>query len=295
MASKQLVLPRTGTVDFTGRCLPFAQTFFGARVQHDYARQAWDATRYKHGPSEPLPTDVAVLVWFDHVGRYFSHSKGIWETVNAGHVVAYVPGIGFYSSPAQQLYSGGRAVPGQEIYGSIREVEKAFNASYIGWSEDINGTRVAEVQAVSQEKEIKVKHYQRQDKDARGGGRILKPGKHLYLNTASGAASSASNIVGGIGLYSITGHVYAEGQPGDQFDIVLVWQDVKTKPQPRQSAHYTETITLGRDGRARISREFKRGVSAGFAVYLRVVAHEANAGDVKLTLIDSDAFLFTAA
>lgn len=137
-----LVLPRTGTTDYAGRCLPYAQTFFGAPVMYDYARQAFDATQFKHLDWYP-PSDAPSLLWFDHWGTYFSYSKGIYEYVNAGHVAILVPGVGIFTSPAyQQFNEFGQAIPSSEVYQTIAEIERIFGATYIGWTEDINGLRV---------------------------------------------------------------------------------------------------------------------------------------------------------
>src|SRR5690606_25046722 len=95
--------------------------------------------------------------------------------------------------------------------------------------------------------EAEVKHYRSQDKTARNGGRIVPPGGHFYLHTQEGVPTSqASNIVGGVGTYSITAHVYAEGVPGDVVDVVLLWDDTKTKGP--HSQHYTERLTIGPSG-----------------------------------------------
>lgn len=99
-----------------------------------YARawQAWQGTEFKHGPGEPLP-DVPVLLWFDHWGRY---SGGYGQY---GHVALNVPGVGIYTSPSTPLGSPAS----YEIYSSIREIERRFNSTYVGWSEDLAGHRIA--------------------------------------------------------------------------------------------------------------------------------------------------------
>ena len=137
----QLVPPRTGTKDTAGRCLPFAQSFFGAPIRHDYARQSFAASSYIHLDWYP-PADAASLLWFDHWGTYYSYSKGRYEYVNAGHVAILVPGIGIFTSPAYARYVNGYEVPQQEIYQTIAAIERTFGATYIGWTEDINGLRV---------------------------------------------------------------------------------------------------------------------------------------------------------
>lgn len=124
----QLVEPRTGTEDATGMCLQFAQSVFGAPVAHRSATDAANATKFRHHTFE-MP-DVSVPVWFDHYGTY----QG--EYANWGHVVAWVPGNGFLSSPVREY--------GQQWFPSINAVERTFRASFRFWSEDINGLRVAE-------------------------------------------------------------------------------------------------------------------------------------------------------
>lgn len=137
-----LVPPRPWVVDRPGLCLRYAQSFFGAPVAHRSALDAWDATVYRHGPDEPIP-DVPVILWYSHVGAY-DDGNGPYRGVPVGgladwgHVTPIVPGVGIYSSPANPY--GGASF---DVYGTIAEVEQAFNATYLGWSEDINGLRVA--------------------------------------------------------------------------------------------------------------------------------------------------------
>ena len=124
----QLVEPNTLTKDATGMCLRFAQSVFGAPVAHRSATDAANATKFRHHTRE-MP-DVAALVWFDHYGTYQN------EFSNWGHVVAWVPGGGFLSSPGTGY--------GQQWFPSIDAVERTFNAKFRFWSEDINTLRVAE-------------------------------------------------------------------------------------------------------------------------------------------------------
>ncbi len=139
-----LVPPRPWVVDLPGLCLRYAQSFYGAPARHRSARDAFDATQFKHSPDEPLP-DVPVLLWFDHWGAY-NDGLGPYRGVpvggvaNWGHVTPLIPGQGIYSSPANP-----RAGETFDVYSTIAEVERAFNASYIGWTEDINGLRVAQI------------------------------------------------------------------------------------------------------------------------------------------------------
>lgn len=126
----QIVSPRTGTRDGTGWCLRFTQSVFGAPAMHESATIAANNTRLRH-ETRDMP-NVAVPVWFDHWGTYGSPLR----YANWGHVVAWVPGHGFLSSPASGY--------GQQWFPSIDAVERAFNAKFRFWSEDINGLRVAQ-------------------------------------------------------------------------------------------------------------------------------------------------------
>lgn len=148
--------------------------------------------------------------------------------------------------------------------------------------------------SISSSKEIRVKTYHKEDKTARKSGRTVKPGQHFYLHTKTGApTSNATNVVGGVGPYSITAHVYATGTPGDIVELQLLWDDTKSKGS--NSEHYAERLTVGKDGYIRASVEFKRAVALGYAVYARLTAAHANKGNVKVTVLDVDAYLFVDA
>lgn len=138
-----------------------------------------------------------------------------------------------------------------------------------------------------------MKHYVRRDLYAgqRTTGRTLVPGNHLYLNEANNINSKATNIVGGIGHYSITAHVYAEGTPGEAIDLTLIWQDTKAKPI-RNSPHYVERLVFDKEGKINANVEFKRHVPAGYAVYARLRPPVTNKNNVKVTMLASDAYLY---
>lgn len=125
-----LVPPRLGTMDATGMCLRFAQSFFGAPVRYASAWDAWNATETKYSPSDPTPP-VPVLLWFAHYGTYGDPPT----YANWGHVAVLVPGDAIYTSPTWGY--------GQGRYGSIAEIEYYFNSKYVGWTPDINGLYVA--------------------------------------------------------------------------------------------------------------------------------------------------------
>lgn len=132
MAWNPLVPPRLWVTARPGWCLQYAQSVFNAPVMHETAWIAWQNQQFRHGPSEPLP-GVPVLLWFSHWATY----NGVY--MNWGHVAVLVPGDAIYSSPSTPLGSP----PSFERYGTIQEVERRFSSTYVGWSEDINGLRVA--------------------------------------------------------------------------------------------------------------------------------------------------------
>jgi len=127
---QQLVAPQVVN-DYAGMCLRFTQSVFGAPVKYRSAWDAWNATQLKHSVNEPLP-DVSVIIWMSHWGTYGSPPS--YE--NWGHVVTWFPTENkFLSSPGSEY--------GHQWFDSIRAVESYFKATYVGWSEDINGLQVA--------------------------------------------------------------------------------------------------------------------------------------------------------
>ena len=130
MANKQLVAPNLRASDGAGWCLRFTQRVYQNRNPHFYA-SAWDAwLNPRHRGSGGIPSDVSVPVYFSHWGTYGG------KYANWGHIVAWVPGKGYLSSPTHG--EGGQWFP------NIGAVERAFNAKYVGWAYDVGGLKVAE-------------------------------------------------------------------------------------------------------------------------------------------------------
>ena len=119
------VTPNLTVQDNAGMCLRFTQSVWGAPVKYKSAWDSWLATPDKQSGDHP---EVSCLIWFEHWGTYGTY--GNW-----GHVVTFVPGRGYLSSPTSGY--------GQQWFDSIRSVERAFNAKYVGWSPSINGLVVA--------------------------------------------------------------------------------------------------------------------------------------------------------
>lgn len=156
--------------------------------------------------------------------------------------------------------------------------------------DDVPGTPLGS-EAAPTEKGITVKLYHREDATSRKSGRRLRPGSSFWLNTVDQAdTTTATNVVGAVGEYSITLHVYAKGTPGDAVNVQLHWDDTRTTGP--HSPHYLERIVFGADGQVNRSVTFHRGVDPGFAVYASCRAPVENHGDVRLSLYDSDALLF---
>lgn len=131
MSWQQLVTPDTSVKDYAGFCLRFVQSVNGSPARYASAWDAWEATQRKHATRD-LP-EVSVPCWFEHWGTYGEPPS----YANWGHVVQYVPNRGFVSSPVGKL-----GTYGQSWFATLEEVERAFNAKYVGWSEDINGLQI---------------------------------------------------------------------------------------------------------------------------------------------------------
>ena len=162
-----------------------------------------------------------------------------------------------------------------------------------GWHSDIKNiyNAVPSSGAGKIKKGVTVTHYRREDKTSRARGRTLQPGSSFWLNTIDKAATSqATNVVGGIGKYIITQHVYATGTPGDAVDVQLYWDNTKTSG--RHSGHYTERFVFDKNGIINGSVTSQRSVAAGFAVYANFRVPKTNSGEVKVSMFDTDAYLF---
>lgn len=119
--------------------------------------------------------------------------------------------------------------------------------------------------------------------------RNIKPKERLYLVNAKG---EKENVVGGVGPYTLTAHLYGDGfAPGDILELRYDWYDTKTK---KTSPHYLHRVEADKHGMIRENATFMRAVPAGSAVYLSVYAGQANKKPGTVFLLDSDAYLHTA-
>lgn len=124
----QLVTPNLEAQGLPGFCLALQQKVWGAPARY---ATAWDAWQHVTQRTDTVPEDVMTLLWFDHWGTYGG------EYGQYGHVVTYVPGRGLLSNPGRGL--------GQLWYKTIQDCEKDCNATYVGWSADINGLEIATI------------------------------------------------------------------------------------------------------------------------------------------------------
>lgn len=122
--------------------------------------------------------------------------------------------------------------------------------------------------------------------------RALAPGQQTFLHDTT--SNLDVNVVGGIGPYVITTHVYADGlTPGDALEVALIWENTSNpEPWKHASEHYTQRLIADEHGVIRDSTTFQRGVVAGDMVFVRVTAPTTNAAPAQVSLIDADASLF---
>lgn len=137
MSYKSLVTLNLNVKENAGWCLSFARQVFGAPAGFAHATASWNAAKFRH-ETRSLP-NVAVPLYFRWVNKIVGDPN---FGVNQGHVVVFVPGRGFLSSPGKGF--------GQQWFDSIVAVENYFGCTFVGWTEDINGKRVAEYVADSQ-------------------------------------------------------------------------------------------------------------------------------------------------
>lgn len=130
MTWNQTTTVNTGVQAEAGWCLSFAKDVLTAPAGVPTAWDSWEMAQSKHYDRD-FPS-VAVPCYFSHMGDY----DGSGVIRNWGHVVVWIPGSGFLSSPGSGY--------GQQWFGSIEQIESYFRCTFVGWTEDINGMRVVE-------------------------------------------------------------------------------------------------------------------------------------------------------
>ncbi|MDV6295173.1 hypothetical protein [Rhodococcus aetherivorans] len=127
MAYKQLRAPNLNVTTASGWCLKYVQDAFGSGWAGTSAWEAWTSRlAYKHADRN-IPAGVYVPIWFD----------GYDQGQRYGHAAIYKDGR-VYSSPYTKVST-------HAVLNSIADVERIYGMTYVGWSEDIGGTKVIEL------------------------------------------------------------------------------------------------------------------------------------------------------
>lgn len=124
----------SATIDWSvgsaaGSCLELVSKLTGD--SNRTTPSAWIAWGLSKKGVGDRPTEVPTVLWFSHFGVYGPND--VYD--NWGHVVVDVPGVGLVSSPVEGH--------GYEVFGSVADVEAAFDSDYAGWSLDIAGFPVS--------------------------------------------------------------------------------------------------------------------------------------------------------
>lgn len=106
--------------DWTGWCLKFCRIMYGVAALYTEADLAWDKAKYRH--TTGVPPKGALVFW--RVGKF-------------GHIAISDGGGYVYSTDIMRRGKVDR-VP-------ITYVTSHWRATYLGWTEDINGVRVITV------------------------------------------------------------------------------------------------------------------------------------------------------
>lgn len=240
---KSLVKPNLGFKTRSGMCLQMAQGIVGAPVAHRSATDAANATKHRHA-TRTMPDAIAVL-WFDHWGAYDDgngpyHGRPVGASGNWGHVVDYIPGVGFASSsPVFGDYSA------PYIYESIGEVESAFNCSFRFWSEDINTLRVCE--PIEERDRNKPVEYITRDTNGRKAKQVLPAGANRMLEFTDAGSTAMTTEPGD---HQLAAEVRVKGEPGSVVRITCyryVWDD-KAKKYSSKVYINEGSVTVGDNG-----------------------------------------------
>ena len=116
--------------DWLGWCLAYVQTAFGTGWAGATAWDSWtQKTQFKHADGN-MPSGVYVPIWFSHTGTYGGVTK------NWGHVAIYKDGVVWTSPYSHKPYADRLTIP---------EIERIYNAKFVGWSEDLAGSLIIRI------------------------------------------------------------------------------------------------------------------------------------------------------
>jgi len=173
-----------------GWCLSEQQKVFGVPTTNNgtpvpNATAAWNMAKFRH-ESRDLP-DVPVPVFFSWINRIIG-DKHYGE--NQGHIVGWIPGRGFISSPGSGF--------GNKWFGSIVEIENYFRCTFVGWTQDLNGKMLAEYVPDAAPAEVAAPVTTGQ-----GGDYHLSVNVPGFVNASDAAAHQNSNSTANAGDYKI--------------------------------------------------------------------------------------------
>lgn len=126
MSWEQIVEPDSSVQGQPSYCLGMVQRIYGAPGRYYCAWDSWQANPDKH-ETRDLP-DVSVPIFFSMWANLFGEYR------NWGHVAAWIPGKGILNVPAQGT--------GQKWFRTIDECARWNNATYVGWTESLNGLNI---------------------------------------------------------------------------------------------------------------------------------------------------------
>lgn len=261
MAYTQVTAPNTTVQDGAGWCLRHTQSVFASPVAFPSARKAWDGQKGRHTGIPPL--GISVPIWFDHYGTY--GSPAFWD--NWGHAATRLADGRVLTSPFYSNY-------GSEIYDSIDHMARSMpgGATYLGWSEYMNGKQVVKAGADKPpegEKEEEVPEYiSSWVKD--GNKRTFPADKKFYYMQMN--KKKDVTVLFGPALVGGETSVAVTGTPGAKFTLRTVRDRTNkdaSKVIERVFIEETDGV-IPSDGRITLSLPVSNRVPAGWR--LRVMA-----------------------
>ncbi len=125
--------------NWVGWCLAYVRTAFDSAWAGPWALDSWQTkTSFKHADRD-FPTGVKIPIWFRGYIRYSAEYKRNIEYGHAAILQKFADGtMKIWSTP---LSAGVYAA----TWATIEQVENKYGVTYVGWSEDVGGTRVVEV------------------------------------------------------------------------------------------------------------------------------------------------------
>jgi len=203
MGWAQKFSPNLSTEDYPGWCLRFTQTAWNAPVMYYCARDSWDASGFQH--TDALPATSVPVYW-----SWWGTING--ETRDWGHVAVLLPDGRVLSSPLS--WSQGY---GQQIVSSVDEVSRILGATYLGWTEDMNGLRVVDWSDDPQPSPLLPTQRQAGDGGANRRAAPTTDSELLEPNLEPNEIGNFVNFAHGQDPYGLGNDVWFQGVSGNWF------------------------------------------------------------------------------